>query len=156
MKNYLRIAIICAAVAMLSAGVGAYAATNLGSESDPLVALSYLDQVLEPELSESYEQQTHEKLAALEARLASEDESIFRAVTLAAGKTLTCDAGCEILVRAGDGYVTGAMLDVTAGESMAKNAGLSAHHLYLAVEDNAAVTAVADTTLMVRGGYTIN
>lgn len=156
MKKILRIVIICAVVAALSAGVGAYAATALGTEHDPLITLSYLEQVLQPKLKAEAEQQTRDAIAELETRLAEENVSVFRSVTVPAGKTMTCDAGCEILVRSGDGYVTGKVLNLTGGQSVADNTWLLAHNLYLAAEDGATLTASADTTLMVRGGYAIN
>lgn len=155
MKKYLRIVMICAVVAVLSGGMGAYAATALGTESDPLITLSYLEQVLQPKLKAEAEQQTKDAIADLESRL-TEADSAFHSVTVPAGKTMTCEAGCEILVRSGDGYVTGAVLNLTSGQSVADNTWLLAHNLYLAAEDNAKLIASAETKLMVRGSYTIN
>lgn len=153
MKKYLRFIVICAVVSALSAGLGAYAATNFGSESDPLITLSYLEQVLEPELKQAYDAQTKEAIAQLEQRLKEKDDSLFCPVTVPAGTVMHCEAGCEILVRTGDGVLAGNVLDLTTGE--AAGTGLMAHHLYLAVEENATLTAAAETTLMVRGGYVL-
>ena len=93
MKKYLRFIVICAVVSALSAGLGAYAATNFGSESDPLITLSYLEQVLEPELKQAYDAQTKEAIAQLEQRLKEKDDSLFCPVTVPAGTVMHCGRG---------------------------------------------------------------
>ena len=155
MKKLRTFVIFCLA-ALLLGGIGVYAATNYGSESDPLITLSYLNQVLKPELEQKYTQQTEETLSALESRVGSEANGGYKSVTVAANQTMTCQAGCEFLVRSGSAYVSEGFLDVTEGKETAKNDWLQAHHLYMAVSDNAAVTATGSTVVMVRGAYTIS
>ena len=53
MKKLRMTAVFCI-VAVLLGSVGAYAATNYGTESDPLITLSYLNEVLKPELQQSF------------------------------------------------------------------------------------------------------
>ncbi|MFR3291200.1 MAG: hypothetical protein ACLTSG_13680 [Lachnospiraceae bacterium] len=48
------------AVAVLAAGIGAYAATNYGTQSDPLVAMSYLEKVLGPKMEQQLDEQIAE------------------------------------------------------------------------------------------------
>lgn len=155
MKKLRTIGVFCA-VAVLLGGIGAYAATTYGTESDPLITLSYLNDVLKPELQQTYTRQTQDSIAALESRIAAESGGAYASVTVKANQTLTCSAGCEFLVRSGEAYVTAGILNVTEGKEMAANDWLMKHHLYLAVSDGAAVKANADTVLMVRGEYTVS
>ena len=152
----LRIIAVSCLVAVLLGGIGAYAATNYGTESDPLITLSYLNSVLKPELEQKYNQQTEEKIAALEDKVEDAVGGAYVPVTVKANGTLTCKAGCEFLVRSGEAYVTGGMLNVTEGKELAANDWLMKHHLYMAVADNAAVRANSDIYLMIRGEYTIS
>jgi len=154
MKKLRAIAIFCV-VAVLIGGIGAYAATNYGTESDPLITLSYLNGVLKPELEQKYIQQTKDSISALESRVEAETGGAYVSVTVKANQTLTCKAGCEFLVRSGEAYVTTGILNVTEGKELAANDWLMKHHLYMAISDGAAVRANSDIYLMVRGDYTI-
>ena len=58
MKKW-QIAVLVLVVAVAAAGIGAYAASNYGTQSDPLIAQSYLDEVLGPQIERSID----EKLA---------------------------------------------------------------------------------------------
>ena len=154
MRKLRTLAVFCI-VAVLLGGIGVVAATNYGTESDPLITLSYLNEVLKPELEQKYNQQTKDSLAELESRVAAEVSGGYVAVTVKANQTLTCKAGCEFLVRSGEAYVSADILDVTEGKELAKNDWLMKHHLYMAVSDNAAVRANSDIYLMIRGDYTV-
>ena len=77
-------------------------------------------------------------------------------VTLESGQTLTGRAGTELLMRTGTAAVTqSAAIDLTTGESAAVGAKLTENHLYLVQVDGAGIQATADTTVMVRGGYSV-
>ena len=65
-------------------------------------------------------------------------------VTLESGQTLTGRAGTQ-----------SAAIDLTTGESAAVGAKLTENHLYLVQVDGAGIQATADTTVMVRGGYSV-
>lgn len=141
---------------VLLGGITVYATTAYGTESDPLITMSYLDGVLAPKMEQEYAQKTRTELEALETRVKADYTGSYQPLTVAAGQTMTCEAGCEFLARSGNGVVTGKVLDITDGKTMDQNGGLFAHHLYMAVEDGAAVKAIGDTVLMVRGDYTIS
>lgn len=156
--------ILC--VLLAAAGLtaaGAMAAGGAGSQSDPLVTLSYL--------TETFTGQMMEKVDALiaqrNAQLAQEpaggsalpgDSAAYAAVTLAAGQTLFGDAGCEVLLRSGAAICAASsspgLVDATAGSSLDGGAALQANHLYL-MTDSRAVTTASGATLLVRGGYLI-
>lgn len=155
MKKLRTFAVFCI-VAVLFGGIGAFAATNYGTESDPLITLSYLNGVLKPQMEQTYTKQTEDSLAALEARIDTDASGAYAPVELKADQTMSCTAGCEFLVRSGEAYVTAGVLNVTEGKELAANDWLMKHHLYMAVGDSAAVRANSDLYLMVRGEYTIN
>ncbi|MBQ3010858.1 MAG: hypothetical protein IJD81_06665 [Oscillospiraceae bacterium] len=155
MKKLRVIAVFCI-VAVLLGGIGAYAATNYGTESDPLITLSYLNSVLKPQLEQTYNKQTSDSIAALESRLEAEAGGAYTSLTVKADQTLTCKAGCEFLVRSGEAYVTGGILNVTEGKELAAKDWLMKYHLYMSVSDTAAVRANSDVYLMIRGDYTVS
>lgn len=153
MKKLRSIVLLCMA-AILIGGIGVYAVGSYGSESDPLITLSYLEKVIKPELEKQFAEETDELLQELKQEQVQGSGS-YSAVTVKAGQTMTCKTGCEFLVRSGSAYVSSGMLNVTAGTEPARNDWLQAHNLYMAVIENATVTATGDTSLMVRGEYTI-
>ena len=155
MRKYLRTFAAFCLAAVCFGGIAVYAATTLGSEEDPLITLSYLNEVLRPELETKTTQAANAAVEELEVQIDTELSGAFQAVTVAAGQTMTCEAGCEVLVRSGDVRISGTVLDLTTGETVTENTGLYAHHLYLAAEDDAVFSAVSTTALMVRGGYVL-
>ena len=151
-----RLVVICAILAAaILAGVAVYAAGSYGSKEDPLVAKSYLDSVLKPELEKELKNELNEALS--EVRSGSGD---FSVLTLRSGQTVTCEVGCEILPRIGSVQAYGAsapaMLDTTSGSSVSSGAALTANHLYMVSIAGNGITATADNTyVLLSGGYTI-
>ena len=154
MKKLRNIAVFCLVLVLLG-GIGAYAVGSYGSENDPLITLSYLEKVLQPELEQQYAAQLQKELDALEQELQAAPTGGYKVVTVKAGQTMICQTGCEFLVRSGSAYVSAGMLNVTAGSAANANDWLLAHNLYLATADDAYVTATGETLLLVRGEYTI-
>lgn len=79
MKKW-QIAVLVIAVAVLAAGIGAYAASNYGTQSDPLVAMSYLEDVLQPKIESSVDAKISEAAKGISGGNAS-----FAVVNLGAG-----------------------------------------------------------------------
>ena len=133
------------------AGVTAYAVTNYGSQSDPLITKSYLDKVLQPKL----EAELNTQLVAAENRLRSSTPGEFTELSLSSGQTLRCNAGGELLLRSGSATALGSLADTTAGSSLAEGGALTANHLYLCAEDNSGLSATGSVTVLVSGSYSI-
>lgn len=146
MKKW-QIAVLVIAVAVLAAGIGAYAASNYGTQSDPLVAMSYLEDVLQPKIESSVDAKISEATKGLSGGSAS-----FAVVNLGAGQSVTLSEGAEVVLRSGACAVTGTMADVTGGTDT--GAELTMNHLCLA-SGTVTLTAGADSTLLIRGGYTV-
>lgn len=157
--------------------VGAFSASAAGGDqSDPLVTLSYLTQVVTPQLMGEVDEQVAANERALTDKLnAAIDEysrqmeqalsqgtgesAAYVPVSLSAGQTLYPVAGGELLLRSGEAKVSigtsPVLLDATAGSSLEIAGSLTADHLYVAPLDGAGVTAASACVFLVRGTYTI-
>ena len=180
-KTLITIALV-AALAMVAA-VTVYAVANYGSREDPLVTSSYLQDVVQPRMEDAYRSTLNGVLHArlhdilqprmedayrstlngaigeMEAQFADQVAAAggtYVLVTLDNGQTLPGRAGTEVLMRSGAAAVTqSAAVDLTSGSTAAAGAKLTENHLYLLQADGAGVRASADTTVMVRGSYSI-
>jgi len=150
------------AVTVLTA-FAAMAAGGAGSQADPLVTLSYLTDTYTDQILDKVDGQLAERNAALSEELSAQltpgtsaGGGSYTVVTLAAGETLTGEAGCEVLLRSGTAHCTGtgSLIDTTTGGSLDRDAALAVNHLYLMPEDRS-ITTVDGAALLARGTYTI-
>lgn len=166
MKNRKRIrTILC--VLLAAAGLtafGALAAGGAGSQSDPLVTLSYLTDTFTGQIMDKVDASIARRNAQLLQELGgsgsagSGTASAYTAVTLSAGQTLYGEAGCEVLLRSGaascGASASPGLVDTTSGGSLEGGAALQTNHLYL-MTDSRSVSAAGDATLLVRGTFVI-
>ena len=152
MKNhFLRTFLILLLVAVLGA-VGVYAAARYGTQEDPLVAKSYLTDVLEKEITDYTDAQIRAAVSDAQGRVQEQIRAaagVFQSVSLTAGETLTCEPGTEVVLLSGSVAASGDLTDTTLGEVFT-DGEMAVNHLYLAGE-NAVLTAAGDAALMVRG-----
>ena len=152
MKNhFLRTFLILLLVAVLGA-VGVYAAARYGSQEDPLVAKSYLTDVVEKEITDYTDSQIRAAVSDAQGRVQAQIRAaagVFETVRLTDGQTLSCEPGTELVLLSGSAAASGDFTDTTLGEAVTDGA-VAVNHLYLA-GDNAVLTAAADAALMVRG-----
>lgn len=168
---------------VLAAFVAIAAEIGAGSENDPLVTLSYLNEVFLAQILENVDEKLLERneLMATELQdwitqtkrdilieLGSSygDESggvavSFTAVTLAPGQTLYGAMGCEVMLRSGsaicisEGKSVPGLVDTTDGSSINDGVALTANHLYLMTAQRGVQATDGEVVLMVRGEYTI-
>ena len=155
-KTLITIALV-AALAMVAA-VTVYAVANYGSREDPLVTSSYLQDVVQPRMEDAYRSTLNGAIGEMEefADQVAAAGGTYVLVTLENGQTLTGRAGTEVLMRSGAAAVTqSAAVDLTSGSTAAAGTKLTENHLYLLQTDGAGVRASADTTVMVRGSYSV-
>ena len=150
MKERTMKVIIAVLAVLLLAGVTAYAATTYGSQDDPLITKSYLDEVVKPELES--ELQTKLDAAAEELRHSAAGE--FSTVELRGGQTLRCAAGSQLLPVSGAVSAVGGLTDTTEGADVAAGSSLSVSHLYLAPGESGAAAAGA-AVILVSGSWRI-
>lgn len=133
MKNKRLIGLIVVVMLCVAATCIAYA--NAGSQDDPIVTLSYINDVLKAEMT-------------------------FKVVEVPAGKTIIGDAGAEMVLRMGKGTIVatqkGGVADLTAGNDLANGSQIPPnHHLLVPVDDGRGLSVESDSLVMVKGGYTI-
>ena len=145
---------------LMAAAVWGFAA---GSGEDPLVSLSYLTGAF----TKTVEEEVEELLDASDAALlesAEKGESITTVATswaetrLKYGDALVGSTGTNVLILAGGGQVTyssGAVVDVTTGETVASGASLAVNHRYMVAEDTTATFTVTSKTAVMdyQGEY---
>lgn len=150
-------------VAVVFAAVGAYAATTLGSQNDPLVTLSYVNEKLYPELltkiSDEADKAAADVLQAMESNAAGGVET-YSVVTLSKGQKLIGDVGCEILLRIGTAVVSAkdnpGLVNLTDATTLNNGTALKANNLYMVTIAGGGIQATAATVkVVVRGGYSI-
>ena len=163
MKN--RWALRLAALTLVSclAMSGVSLAVEPGSASDPLVTLSYLNDVFLGQIMTKVDQ----KITARNSQLLQQSGGAggmsgveFAVVTLSKGQVLTGDIGCEVMLRVGTASCVSpsnpGLIDETTAASLNNGGALAANHLYMMTIEGRGVKAGSDTTkLLVRGSYTI-
>lgn len=146
----------CAALVTAVIAGAAIAAGSQGSQDDPLVTLSYLNEVAVPEIMKQVDEKIAKSIEELEARLREEGSSAaFRTVEVKKGQTVALSAGCQVLVRSGSVNSTDALVDLTTGETWRADGSLRENHLYIATGDKQTLTAAGAAVLMVQGSLEI-
>ena len=145
-----RIIVIVLCIIVL-AGVGVYAATNYGTESDPLITKSYLDAVVQPKLEDEFDAALDKAETALMESVPGE----FSELKLGSGETILCSTGGELILRSGSAKSVGTLSDTTAGASVTAGSSIAANHLYLAAEPESGFSATSGgMVILVSGSYT--
>lgn len=155
-----RIITVLAAVLILAVGigVGAYAASSYGTQSDPLVAKSYLDSTLTPKLQAQFNAQVDSQVGLMQSQINSATTGLnFVVVNLSSGQVLKGATGCEIILRSGSAVSSGTGLsDVTDGSLITSGTAVSTNHLCVVSTSGDGLKASSAVTLLVRGGYTVS
>ncbi|MBR2894495.1 MAG: hypothetical protein IKC03_02410 [Oscillospiraceae bacterium] len=180
-KQKLRMAVCVALVCSVLAAFAALA-VEAGSQNDPLVTLSYLNETylgqilarvdeklagrndtLRAEWELELEQRERELLLEVGGSVngTSGGSAIsFVSVKLAPGQMLRGGVGCEVLLRTGsascvsEGKSTPGLVDTTDGTSINDGTQMVENHLYLMTTERG-VKADSEVVLMVRGNYVI-
>lgn len=149
MKKW-HVIVLLLAVAVLAGGLGAYAAGTAGTQGDPLISMSYLDDVLAPSIRSAYTSRIESEARELEESVQNslaDAAGAFEAVSLAEGEGTPCPAGTQLLFRSGTAAATAALTDLTTGETLAAGSVLAANHLYLATDDCELIASTASALM---------
>lgn len=144
MTKFARPVIIAIAAVILAgagflAGRGAVAATTEpGSDADPLVSRSYLEEYV--------------------GKYAKAQQ--LQVVNLKPGQQIVAEGGAEIILRGGQAAVVTAsengLSDVTGGKDLARDAAVPFNHLLIVPRsDGRGIKATRESWVMVRGGFTV-
>ena len=144
MKKKLIVALVLV-FALALAGAGVWAASNAGTESDPLVAMSYLTDELEPKLQREIDEAIEEALGG-----ASAASGGFVGEELSAG-ALRLSVGTELMCLSGGAYADGELVDLTAGGVLSAGEALSVNHLYLCAGRDTLLSGQGE--ILLRGEY---
>lgn len=173
---------MAAALVLLLAGVSVYA--TAGSESDPLVSLSYLNETFLGTVSDKVQSMIQSRDASLKAELSAEisraekelaaqygstggsnvpgsyTAPTFVVVTLEKGQSIIGEVGCELMLRVGSATCvadsTPGLIDTTDATTLGSGKSLTTNHLYMATIDGRGATATTSgAKILVRGDYTI-
>ena len=173
-----KIIIIISAVLAIVAALGITVAAAYDSSEDPLISLSYLLDVFEPELFEKFQTRFDELeeflVAEIDERLENVDTSggnsssdssagaVFEVIELTTGDQLYAVSACEIMLRAGNASciapdATQGLSDYTVGAEIYDGQPLTLNHMCLIPRgDGRGIVAESESVfVMVRGEYTI-
>ncbi len=179
MKKAMKIALIAVLALVLVCGAALLSAgaqgTAPGTEEDPLVTLSYINDVFTGYLTELFrgdlEEQTAELEAALEERVAEleaeseaamdlEARSTYEVVALEDGQKLICSRGTELMLRVGKALVAAAdspgLVDTSTTENLENGEYLVKNHMYMVTINEHGIRAEGHVKVVVRGEYSIS
>ena len=145
-------------LSLITVGQMAYASTNdPGSESDPLVTLSYVELKMN-QLKDYIDQKSFSSNPSQE--ISSTESTTFQVVELKKGQSLIAGGGTELILRSGEATAivspSGGLSDVTGAKNLQRNEKIPANHLLIIPRnDGRGITAMSDSFLLVKGGYTI-
>ena len=158
-KNRLVTLMIFVLVAVIFAGVGAYAASTIGSQNDPLVTLSYLNERLYPQLLTKISDEADKMTSELKGSIKSGGVDSYTVVSLSKGQKLVGSVGCEVLLRVGSATVVAkdnpGLVDTTGGSALNAGAALTKNHLYMVTIEGGGIQAADSVKVVVRGTYSI-
>ena len=144
------IAIGAAAILMTSTAVF----SEPGSESDPLVTLSYVNKSIE-----QVKKYVDERFSLMGTGAGSNSREL-EVVELSKGQFLIAHGGTEIILRGGKATAIasdlGGLTDVTEGVDLAHDTPIPSNHLLIIPRnDGRGAYCTTDAFFMVRGGYEI-
>lgn len=165
---------IALAVVLLAAGITAVALGNYGTQSDPLVTLSYIEETVTKNF-EKYAQETADNMeknivsavedkaeqlsdsvdAKLDEVMTAPKCEVFETVSLRDGQKLTCEVGTELMLRSGSASASGVSLADTGKGTAVTNEALAVNHMYV-VTVKGDITASGEATLLVKGNYSVS
>lgn len=177
--NRFPVPVASACLVMLALGGMALASSQEGSQSDPMVSLSYLTDVVTPAVLEQVDDMMVEDQDRLEEQLetvaqayiaqletvANQDGTIseyaaYEVLYLTQGQTLLLSEGGEVLLRTGTGQCVSSsspgLINMTTGSTLSGGSNLTANNLYLSTIDGRGIYASTAVTILVRGDYTIS
>lgn len=152
MSRFIKATVFCLVIvfsvisfSILKADVG-----EPGSQSDPIVTKSYIDEVI-ANLKQYIDSHSNTK-----------GSNNFELVYLTTGEKLIAGAGTEIILRSGQATAIvgdlGGLSDITAGKDLAKDENVPLNHLLIVPrDDNRGIYSKRDNTIaLVKGVYEVS
>lgn len=138
MKIFGRIITIICTIMVFVSGFCVFA-----DETDPVVSLSYLQEIFLPAVKSEVKESTS-----------------FQVAVIPKGKTFVGEESCEFIVRSGEAISVisenGGLCDVTAGRDIGANEEITKnHHIIIPRSDERGFVAKTDVIVMVKGSYSV-
>ena len=142
-------------------------AVEVGSSEDPLVTLSYLNEVFLQDVMAKVDQKISQRNQDIVKEMGGQvsdggmgSTDTFTVVTLTKGQVLIGDIGCEVMLRVGTAECVSSsapgLINQTSGEVLNNGGVLVKNHMYMMTIEGRGVKATADTTkVLARGTYII-
>jgi hypothetical protein len=176
MKIKIITGILVLAVIALISGATFLATASPGTQEDPFITLSYLNNSFRQQMMAEISKTEQELARALDAKIADLEAELeaskgsgvqtqgsadrFSVVSLNRGQTLTCSVGAELMLRIGSATGAGAapaLVDYSDGATLSAGTALTANHMYLVTIEGNGVKATADSVrVLVRGTYKVS
>lgn len=137
--------IISLVILLLAGTIAVSAAAGApGSQDDPVVTKSYVDQ----------------QIAALKGSGVSTGAAVFKVVEVDRGKKILGQEGTEMILRGGEAAALDngkdGISDLTAGVDLKQGTVITRnHHLLVPLADGRGIQTTAKAWVMIKGGYTI-
>ena len=156
------------AFCLLALAGAVYAAGNGGSASNPLISLSYLNGTYTAQVDAQVDQRLTASDQALLERASGQTQggagdgaacaSVWTETRLKQADRLLGSIGTNVMVQAGSvqvSFSSGAVVDVTVGDTVPNGTVLTPRHRYMVAEDTSAVFAVTSPTAVInyQGNY---
>lgn len=146
------IAILCFTMCMFTVVLA-----EPGTEDDPLISKSYIENQVIPRLEQYIESRISEIKS--EGSTGSTAET-FIVVEATAGQEIICNAGAELILRMGKATIIatekGGIADTTAGYDLADGTDMPSNHLLIVpVSDGRGIKAQENVIVMIKGEYTV-
>lgn len=127
---------------------------NGGSEKDPLITMSYMNQKIE-----QLKYYVDSKVDGGET-LENKQSSAWEVVKLAKGQSIVGESSTEFILRSGKGTAiasaSGGLCDVTIGKDLSKGVNIEKNHLLIVPRsDGRGILASSEIYIMVKGNYQI-
>lgn len=162
MKRKAKITAIFCLIAMCVAVVGGYIASGTaGTDEDPLISLSYLNDVVIPNITSTVQNSVQSYISDEVAKnVAQSTGTYFVAIQGLSGQTITCHEGTELILRSGSALSvcpgSNGLVDSTAGFDLTGGNEISLNHVYIIPrQDGRGIYMTTDGYVMIKGGYDI-
>jgi hypothetical protein len=144
---------------------GYIVADAVGTTDDPLISLSYLNDVVVPQITQALEGKltqvaTDTAKAAVATQVIQQSGTSFVAVQVFAGQTLAGKDGTEMILRSGNASAVCpgdvGLVDATEGLDLTANKAIVFNHVYIIPRsDGRGIKMTTDGYVMIKGGYDI-
>lgn len=137
-----------------------------GSQQDPIITQSYIEEVVVPQIYEYINEKVNtlsNKASQLEEMISAQQGqggTAFTVVSVKAGQKLIGGAGTELILRMGRATIIatekGGLADTTQGKDLQTGEQMPPNHLLIVpLEDGRGFQANNDVLVMVKGSYVI-